>query len=92
MQNGNGKSKWVHYLVGTITTIILMAFLFMGRSVVANDRLSRERDDKIATEARAEKTELRKEINAELKEINSSNMKILIAIAELKKDIQSIKQ
>jgi len=96
----NGKNGWItKFLATALWGIVITIMLFIGKSVVANDQLSRERDQEIATEARAEKVELRKEIKedlkdikAELKETSKANGEILIVLAELKKDIQAIER
>ena len=85
--NGNGKQRWIFWLVGTITTILITLFLFMGKSVIANDQLSRARDKGVASEARLERNELRKEVKSDLKDMKHE---ILAAITELKDDIKAI--
>ena len=85
--NGNGKQRWIFWLVGTITTILITLFLFMGKSVIANDQLSRTRDKNVASEARLERNELRKEVKSDLKDMKHE---ILAAITELKDDIKAI--
>jgi len=85
--NGNGKQRWIFWLVGTITTILITLFLFMGKSVIANDQLSRARDKNVASEARLERNELRKEVKSDLKDMKHE---ILAAITELKDDIKAI--
>ena len=85
--NGNGKQRWIFWLVGTITTILITLFLFMGKSVRANDQLSRARDKDVAKEARLERNELRKEVKSDLKDMKHE---ILAAITELKDDIKAI--
>ena len=85
--NGNGKQRWIFWLVGTITTILITLFLFMGKSVIANDQLSRARDKDVAKEARDERNELRKEVKNDLKDMKHE---ILAAITELKDDIKAI--
>ena len=85
--NGNGKQRWIFWLVGTITTILITLFLFMGKAVIANDQLSRTRDKDVASEARLERNELRKEVKSDLKDMKHE---ILAAITELKDDIKAI--
>ena len=85
--NGNGNKKWVFYLTGIIMSIFLTLFLFMGKSVIANDQLSRARDKDVAKEARLERNELRKEVKSDLKDMKHE---ILAAITELKDDIKAI--
>jgi len=85
--NGNGKQRWIFWLVGTITTILITLFLFMGKAVIANDQLSRARDKDVASEARLERNELRKEVKSDLKDMKHE---ILAAITELKDDIKAI--
>jgi len=59
----------------------------MGKSVIANDQLSRARDKNVASEARLERNELRKEVKSDLKDMKHE---ILAAITELKDDIKAI--
>lgn len=45
MKNGNG---WIlRFLIGIIWAMIFFALTFMGKSIIANDQNSRERDHKI---------------------------------------------
>jgi len=59
----------------------------MGKAVIANDQLSRTRDKDVASEARLERNELRKEVKSDLKDMKHE---ILAAITELKDDIKAI--
>ena len=89
MNNGNGKQRWIFWLVGTITFIITSTLTMTITNVIANDKASRERDECIEKEARVERIEMRKEVTKELKELNTSQTQILIALAELKKDLNN---
>ena len=75
----NGKQKWIFWLVGTITSIIVISISTLTANVVANDKDSRDRDDKIEHYVTTELKEFRKETNQTL-------TKMLVALAEIKKD------
>jgi hypothetical protein len=87
----NGKMTWIHWLVATLTFIIITAITTIATNVVANDIASRDRDTCIEKEARTERIALRKELLLEIKELNESNKQILIALGELKIDINNVK-
>ena len=46
MANGNG-TKWSIWMAGIIATLLIGAVTTLATNVVANDKLSRDRDDKI---------------------------------------------
>ena len=87
----NGKQRWIFWLVGTITTIIIISITTLSANVIANDKDSRKRDIEITKLTSEELKELRGEITKEFKEMGVSQTQVLIAIAEIKKDIQKIR-
>ena len=89
MTTGNGKMTWIFWLVGALWFILTTTLVITVSSVIANDISSRDRDCVIEKDARYEKVELRKELLIEIKELNNSNKQILIALAELKRDINN---
>ena len=71
-------------------SIIILFLSTLTANVIANDKASRERDTHIENNARKERMEIKKDVSKELKEINISQTQILIALAEIKKDIQNV--
>lgn len=73
MVKGNGRTKWIMYLVGVIVSLTLfIALPTIVGAIVTNDRLSRDRDDV-----------LRKDMNegdAKLKDCISNNQGKIIEI------------
>ena len=93
----NGRNRWLLWTAGIIMTFILTAITFLGTNVVANDKEARARDSslEIRLSQRIEKNQERIQINQEknqekLEVINKGTTDILVAIAELKKDVQKI--
>lgn len=85
----NGKQKLILYLVSIIVTIILVSGGFLTKTVIANNEASRNRDEKIELRTNKKVDENHKEVMKEVKEINEKQTDILIAIAELKKDVNN---
>ena len=84
------KNGWAKWLASCLWGILIAVLMFMGNTIKANDEASRGRDIAIT-----EKMEVIKdEQNGKLDSIKTEQMKkftdILVAIAELKKDVERI--
>lgn len=99
MNNGNGRMfQVVMYLVGVLVTVFLViGFPTLTRYVIANDKETRARETalEIRLAQRIERNqekiqENQEKVNIKLNEIQSGNIDILVAIAELKKDVEKI--
>jgi len=80
MANGNGNGWVLKSLVGFLLTTIFAVLMFIGSNVIANDKDSRTRDDKIKENCR---------ISMEKQTI--VNQAILISLTEIKSDLKYIK-
>ena len=74
--NGNGTMVWK-----VITVVFVPVLFFMGNNVIANDKDSRTRDEKLAE----------KQVYIEIKQANI-NSEILVALMEIQTDLKYIKR
>lgn len=78
MNEPNGKNGyWVRWLVGTLFTILFLAFTTLCNYVIANDEKSvKDRQD------------IRKELNACVIEQMRTNQQILVTLARIEAEIK----
>ena len=76
----NGNGKWLVWLAGILFTVLLTGFTTLTSHVVANDKDSRSRDEKI-TDC----------LTSSILEQKATNQEILIALAEVKSDLKYLR-
>ena len=74
-------NQWTIWLAGILVTALTSTMFFLGTSVIANDKDSRDRDSKLAVFVEKVKTD-QQQVTQE----------ILIALQEIKTDLKYIKQ
>ena len=77
----NGNGKWVMWLGGLLFTILFTGFTTLTNNVIANDKDSRKRDEKIADC-----------MTTSIIEQKMVNQEILIALKEMQTDLKYIKR
>lgn len=79
-ENGNGNSKWTMWMAGVIASALTGAMFMTGNAVIANDKDSRSRDEKI-----------NECVQKSVVEQARTNQEILIALNTIQTDLRYIK-
>lgn len=95
MSENNGRNGWaklaINFLAGALWFCLTTSIIIIATNVIANDKESRARDDKIKECIELKIENIQKEQSLMRKESSEQFTQILVAIAELKAKISNVK-
>jgi len=91
--NGNGWTKWaLRALTTFLLTSMLTIMLFVGKSVIANDQLSRSRDEDLRNRIEIAQMKVSEKIEVAIKEQTKVNQETAVALKGVLIELQYIRQ